>query len=207
MNRYLKKLFGRTNQRELPLKEKYPQYEIGRGSYGHFRVRHKNEETTLKIGAFCSFAAGVQIFLGGEHRTDWVTTFPFPYFWSDVPNTSKGWAKTRGDVVIGNDVWIGTEALILSGVQIGNGAVIGARAVVTRNVPPYAIVVGVPAKVIRMRFDTNTIARLQTIAWWGWDDTKIASYLPTLLSGDVETFLSLAECDSLTFAPRSEKKP
>ena len=194
MKRFFKRLFRRQERKQLSLKEKYPQHDIGRGSYGYFRVRHQNEAATLKIGAFCSFAGGVQIFLGGEHRTDWVTTFPFPAFWGDADKI-EGWAKTRGDVVIGNDVWIGAEALVMSGVRIGNGAVIGARAVVTKDVPPYAIVAGVPAKVVRMRFDGESIARLEALAWWDWDDSKITRYLPSLLSSDVKSFLDLAESE------------
>lgn len=195
MKRFLKKLFRIKERKQRSLKEKFPQHEIGRGSYGHFRVRHQNEAATLKIGAFCSFAGGVQIFLGGEHRMDWVTTFPFPAFWGDAANNVEGWAKTRGDVVVGNDVWIGTEALLMSGVRVGNGAVIGARAVVTKDVPPYAIVAGVPAKIVRMRFDSETITRLEALAWWNWEDSKITRFIPNLLSGDIKSFLELAERD------------
>lgn len=195
MNKFLSRLFRRKDRQPQFLKEKYPQFEIGRDSYGHFRVRHQNKDATLRIGAFCSFAGGVQIFLGGEHRTDWVTTYPFPAFWGDVAENVDGWAKTRGDVSIGNDVWIGTDALVMSGVRIGNGAVVGARAVVTKDVPPYAIVAGVPARVVRMRFDESTITRLEALSWWNWDDSKIARYVPNLLSGDVESFLNLAESD------------
>lgn len=205
MKRFLKNFFfARKRRKPRSLKEKFPQHDIGRGSYGHFRVRHPDETTKLKIGAFCSFAAGVQIFLGGEHRTDWVTTFPFPVFWDEVAADFDGWAKTRGDVIIGNDVWIGTEALVMSGVRVGNGAVIGARAVVAGDVPPYAIVAGVPAKLVRMRFDAKTIARLEAIAWWNWDDKKIARFMPHILSGDVDSFLDLAERDCAVNEPLLE---
>lgn len=204
MKRFLKNLFARKARKPRTLKEKFPQYDIGRGSYGHFRVRHPNETTKLKIGAFCSFAAGVQIFLGGEHRMDWVTTFPFPVFWSEVAGGFDSWAKTRGDVIIGNDVWIGTEALVMSGVRVGNGAVIAARAVVIRDVPPYAIVAGVPAKVVRMRFDARTIERLEAISWWRWDDKKIARFMPNILSDDIDAFLDLAERDCADIEPLLE---
>jgi len=193
MKKILSKLLGRVGRREMFLSDKYPQYEIGRGSYGYLRVRNGKEGATLKIGAFCSFAGGVQIFLGGEHQTGWVTTFPFAELWNDVAGHLGSCAKTRGDVLIGNDVWIGTEALVMSGVRVGNGAVIGARSVVTRDVPPYAVVGGVPAKVIRMRFDDETIARLETLAWWDWDDSRVKRFIPNLLSGDVKNFLDLAE--------------
>lgn len=204
MKRFLKNLFARKERKPRSLKEKFPQYDIGRGSYGHCRVRHPNETTKLEIGAFCSFAAGVQIFLGGEHRMDWVTTFPFPVFWSEVAGGFDSWAKTRGDVIIGNDVWIGTEALVMSGVRVGNGAVIGARAVVVRDVPPYAIVAGVPAKLVRMRFDARTIERLEAISWWSWDDKKIARFMPNILSDDIDAFLDLAERDCADIEPLLE---
>lgn len=193
MRRFFKKILGREGREKLSLQDRFPGYEIGRESYGGLSVRSWNEGATLKMGAFCSIATGVKIFLGGEHRTDWVTTFPFPDLWKDVAGHIKGHPKTRGDVIVGNDVWIGTEAVVMSGVRIGNGAVIGARSVVTKDVPPYAIVAGNPAREVRMRFDNKTIARLEAIAWWNWDDKKIKRNLPLLLSGDVECFLKSAE--------------
>lgn len=171
------------------LQERFPQYEIGRESYGDPIVRSWKEGASLKIGAFCSIAAGVKIFLGGEHRTDWVTTFPFPTLWKKQAGHIPGHPRTRGDVVIGNDVWIGTEAIILSGVRIGDGAVVGARALVTGNVPPYAIVAGNPAKLVRMRFADNIVVRLLDIAWWNWSDERIARYMPLLLSVEIESFI------------------
>ena len=194
MKRFLQKLFSKKyRKRPVFLKDAFPQFDIGRGSYGHLRIRSGKEGGALKIGAFCSFAGGVQVFLGGEHQTGWVTTFPFAELWNDAAGYLGSSAKTRGDVGIGNDVWVGTEAVIMSGVRIGDGAVVAARAVVTKNVPPYAIVGGVPAKVIRMRFDEETISRLETLAWWNWGDSKIKRFIPNLLSGDVEKFLDLAE--------------
>ena len=191
----LKRFLNRVRGKRPTLQEKYPQYEIGRGSFGNIRVRHRSEQANLKIGAFCSFASDVQIFLGGEHRADWVTTFPFPAFWGGIPGKIEDWALTRGDVIIGNDVWIGAEALVMSGVRIGNGAVIGARSVVTKDVPAYAVVAGMPAKLLRMRFNRETIARLEALAWWDWDESRIRKFIPRLLSGDVETFLELAESE------------
>jgi acetyltransferase-like isoleucine patch superfamily enzyme len=182
----------RPKAKTMDLRAKYPQYHIGRGTYGDLRVRSWGEGTTLTMGAFCSVASGVQILLGGEHRPDWVTTYPFNVLWEKARHLS-GHPSSKGDVVIGNDVWIGAEAMILSGVTIGDGAVIGARAVVTKDVPPYAVVGGNPARVIRMRFDEATIARLQNLKWWTWDDTPIEKFLPLLLSDNVEAFLREAE--------------
>lgn len=180
-------------QKKPSLQERYPQYTIGRHSYGDLKVRQWGEGAELQIGAFCSFASGVKIFLGGEHRVDWVTTFPFPALWKCDEARVAGHPHSKGDVIIGNDVWAGTEAVILSGVHVGDGAVIGARAVVTRDIPPYAIVAGNPARIIRMRFEPSQIARLLAVRWWTWDDEKIRSMLPFLLSDDISGFLAEGE--------------
>jgi len=182
----------RRQARNRDLRAQYPQYNMGRGTYGDLRVRSWGEGSTLTMGAFCSVAHGVQILLGGEHRPDWVTTYPFSVLWENGRHL-PGHPASKGDVVIGNDVWIGAEAMILSGVTIGDGAVIGARSVVTKDVPPYAIVGGNPARLIRLRFDQTTIARLQNLQWWTWDDARIERFLPLLLSDSVEAFLREAE--------------
>jgi acetyltransferase-like isoleucine patch superfamily enzyme len=172
--------------------DRYPQYEVGRGSYGDLEVLWQNTASVLRMGHFCSVAKGVQVFLAGEHRPDWVTTYPFKAVcdgYQDLP----GYPHTKGDVVIGNDVWICDGAIILSGVTIGDGAVIGARTVVARDVPPYAIVGGNPAKITRMRFEATVVERLQKLAWWDWSDEEIMAAMPHLLGGDIEHFLDSAE--------------
>lgn len=189
---WLSKLRRRLRGKKRGLAERFPQYAIGRASYGDLVVRSWKEGATLQVGAFCSFAAGVKIFLGGEHRTDWVTTFPFPALWKEQAGHIPGHPKTRGDVIIGNDVWIGAEAVIMSGVRIGDGAVVGARAVVTRDVPPYAIVAGNPAVLIRLRFAEPVIERLREIAWWNWSDERISRLMPLLLSERIEDFIAAA---------------
>lgn len=184
--------WARLRQRLRPrktLRDRYPQYDIGRHSYGKPQVHQWGEGTTLRVGAFCSFAQGVQIFLGGEHRPDWVTTYPFNVLWPEGRGLT-GHPHSKGDVVIGNDVWVAHEAVILSGVTIGDGAVIGARAVVSRDVPPYAIVAGNPARVLRHRFDPDTVQRLLDTRWWDWDDALIAQRLPALLNTDTHAFLN-----------------
>jgi acetyltransferase-like isoleucine patch superfamily enzyme len=194
--------FRRIFKRRKPtLSERYPQFEIGRHSYGDLKLRQWGEGAQLKIGAFCSIAAGVKIFLGGEHHTGWVTTFPFPALWKTVAGQYPGHPYSKGDVIVGNDVWIGTEALIMSGVRIGDGAVIGARAVVSKDVPAYAIVAGNPARIVRMRFAQTQIDRLQALAWWQWDDDTISKFLPLMLAADIEGFLHEAERLSLTHNP------
>jgi chloramphenicol O-acetyltransferase type B len=172
--------------------EKYPQFEIGRGTYGIPRIRSWQEGPTLRIGAFCSISQEVQIFLGGEHRVDWVTTYPFSLFWKSARHI-HGHPRIRGDVTIGNDVWIGWGATIMSGVAVGDGAVLGAGSVVAKDVPPYAVVVGNPARVVRKRFDEAAIARLLRIRWWDWDDERIERLLPLMLDTDIERFLEAAE--------------
>lgn len=170
----------------------FPQYEIGKWTYGRPKITSRGEGSTLKIGSFCSFAPDVKVFLGGEHRIDWVTTYPFNALW-DSARTFTGHPATKGDVIIGNDVWIGDGALILSGVSINDGAVIGARAIVTKDVPAYGIVAGNPARLIKKRFDEDIIQHLLQIAWWNWEDEKIQRYMPLLLNNDISKFISEAE--------------
>ena len=163
-------------------------FDIGRGPYGKPKILEWGEGATLQIGSFCSISAGVQIFLGGEHRVDWVTTYPFNILWEEAHHIT-GHPKSKGDVHIGNDVWIGREAIIMSGVTIGDGAVIGARTVVTKDVPPYVIVAGNPASIIRKRFDDKIINRLLEIQWWSWEDSRIKKVLPMLLNNEIDVFL------------------
>ncbi len=159
-------------------------FAVGEGTYGEPRVLHWGEAATLRVGKYCSIAEGVTIFLGGNHRTDWITTYPFPVFRASA-RTIKGHPATRGDVVIGHDVWIGAGATILSGVRIGDGAVVGACAVVTREVPAYTIVAGNPARVVRNRFSETDVARLLALAWWDWSPGKLDAGIRWLLAGDV----------------------
>ena len=182
----------RSQDPQYAMQRRFPGHVIGRHSYGTPEVHGWGEGAQLHMGNFCSVAEGVQIFLGGEHRVDWVTTFPFSVLWPQAQGIA-GHPRTKGDVRIGNDVWIGTEAMIMSGVTIGDGAVIGARAVVSKDVPPYAIVAGNPAQVLRSRFNEATVARLLKMQWWSWDDSRIAELLPLMLSGDIDTFLARAE--------------
>lgn len=141
----------------------------------------------LRIGKFCSIACGAKfIFNSANHTLSSLSTYPFPIFFEewglDVRDITKAW-DNKGDIVIGNDVWIGYEAVILAGVTVGDGAVIGARAVVTKDVPPYTIVGGVPAKPIRMRFDQETVDALQKIRWWDWSKERIARHLEEIQTG------------------------
>ena len=167
---------------------RYAKYQIGEYTYGFPEVFDWNEGTTLKIGKFCSIAKGVKIYLGGNHRIDWITTYPFGAFFEEAKNI-QGHPTSKGDVIIENDVWIGGDAIILSGVKLSNGSVVGAGAVVTKSVPPYAVVVGNPGKIIKFRFEPKIIEELERICWWDWELEKIKLLLPYLLSNDISTFL------------------
>ena len=144
----------------------------------------------MSIGKFCSIACGAKfLFNSANHSLRSLSTYTFPIFfeeWNlDVERIPEAW-DNRGDITVGNDVWIGYEALILAGVTIGDGAVVGARAVVTRDVPPYTIVGGVPARPIRRRFDEKTIQCLQILKWWDWPEERIRANLDALQSGRLE---------------------
>lgn len=173
---------------------RYSSFDIGIWSYGNPQIFSWGEDAKLKIGRFCAIANGVIILLGGEHRTDWITTFPFNTIFSEA-STFKGHPKTKGDVIIGNDVWIGQDALILSGTTIGNGAVVAARSVITKDVEPYAIVGGNPAKLIRFRFSPSTISELEKIAWWDWPLPKIKGAWPLLMSSNIDEFIETYRSD------------
>jgi acetyltransferase-like isoleucine patch superfamily enzyme len=178
--------------RRIPLAQRYPQYEIGTGSYGDLAVHGWEEGAALRIGAYTSIARGAQVLLGGGHRIDWVTTYPFNVLWPSARHKT-GHPTTKGDIVIGSDVWIGAEAVILSGVTIGHGAVIGARSVVAKDVPPYAICVGNPARLVKYRFAPEVIERLLRVAWWNWTEAEIQRAMDDLLSPGLEAFLEKAE--------------
>lgn len=143
----------------------------------------------LIIGKFCAIARGAKFIMNGaNHKLSGISTYPFQIF-------GKGWEKVmpapgdlpfKGGTVIGNDVWIGYEALIMPGVKIGNGAIVSSRAVVTSDVPPYTIVGGNPAKPIRQRFAAEDVIRLIEIAWWDWPVEKITAHLDKIVAGDIE---------------------
>lgn len=187
--RTIRQVLLRAGARFMSENKSYSQYEIGEWTYGKPQVLSWNEGTTLKIGRFCSISQNVTILLGGGHRVDWVTTYPFNILFPKAERFS-GHPCSKGDVVIGNDVWIGREAMILSGVEIGDGAVVAARSVVTKNVAPYSIVGGNPARHVRFRFTDSQINNLQDIAWWNWPLSRIEEAWPLLLSSDIENFIA-----------------
>ncbi len=143
----------------------------------------------LTIGKFCSIACGAKfLFNSANHTLSSLATYTFPIFYEewglDKKDVASSW-DNKGDIVIGSDVWIGFEAVILSGVTIGDGAIIGARALVTKDVPPYAVVGGVPAAPIKMRFDERTVDTLLKIRWWEWPEERIKRNITAIQSGRI----------------------
>lgn len=161
---------------------------IGAFSYGRISLADYEEGEHLTIGKYCSIAGGVIFMLGGEHRGDWCTTYPFNMFMNEF-SYIEGHPKIKGDIVVGNDVWIGSHAKIMSGVHIGDGSIIGANALVNKDVEPYTVVGGVPAKVIKKRFDDTTIDTLKKIQWWNWDKEYIYDAIPLLQSNAIEELI------------------
>ena len=143
-------------------------------------------------GKFCSIGKNLTVYLGGNHRTDWVTTYPFGHIHHDIFNNFNGMGhpKTNGSVVLGNDVWIGAHVTIMSGVVIGDGAVIACNSHVVKDVEPYSIVGGNPAKFIKKRFTEEQINKLLKIKWWDWDDEKINKFTTLLCNTDIDKFIN-----------------
>lgn len=144
----------------------------------------------LIIGKFCSIACGTKfLFNCANHSLKSLSTYTFPLFYEEwgleKSDVATAW-DDKGDIIIGNDVWIGYEAVIMAGVHIGDGAIIAARAVVTKDVPPYTIVGGTPTKEIRKRFDTETVEHLLKLKWWDWPVEKIRQWLPHLTQGNLD---------------------
>ncbi|SMF43425.1 transferase hexapeptide (six repeat-containing protein) [Azospirillum oryzae] len=147
------------------------------------------EPGKIEIGKFCSIADGVRIYFGGMHAMDGVSTYPAEMLAEWMPELAgPNSTSSKGPVVIGNDVWIGEGASILSGVTVGDGAIIGARAVVSRNVPPYGVAVGNPARVVRKRVPDADADFLLSIRWWSWPNDKIRRFARLIFGGDVEAF-------------------
>ncbi len=205
-----KKIYPRTGDTQTVYLQhvvKDPQIEIGDYTiYNDFvsdpRLFEKNNvlyhypihPEKLVIGKFCSLACGVKfLFNCANHRLKSLSTYTFPLFYEewelDKADVTAAW-DNKGDIRIGNDVWIGYEATIMVGVHIGDGAIVAARAVVTKDVPPYTIVGGVPAKEIRKRFDEETIGQLLQLKWWDWPIDKIRRSLPYLTEGDLHGLIS-----------------
>lgn len=147
----------------------------------------------LIIGKFCSIACGAKFLMNSaNHTMNSLSTYPFPIFFEEwnlkKEDITSAW-DNKGDIIIGNDVWIGYEAVIMPGVTIADGAIIATRAVVTKDVPPYAIVAGVPAKIIKKRYDEEKIQKLLKLKWWDWEQKKIKENIKAIKSGNIENLI------------------
>ncbi|MFL6974911.1 MAG: Pnap_2097 family protein [Xanthobacteraceae bacterium] len=177
-------------------------FEIGDYSIGAPAVRTFGDSARLKVGRYCSIAAGATFILGGHHRTDAVTTFPLGLAFGAL--TRDELPTSRGDIVVGSDVWIAANATIVSGVTVGDGAIVGAGAVVIDDVPPYAVVLGNPARVVRKRFPDKTIATLLELRWWELDATQVRQLRPLLQSDDISGFV--AACREIKGLPQASEE-
>ena len=163
---------------------------MGRHSYGVRRVHYDHDDhQVVRVGKFTSIAHDVEFLPGGNHHTDRVTTFPLRRVFG-LPQPDLDLAPSKGDVVVGNDVWIGRGAKIVGGVTIGHGAVVAAYSVVAKHVEPYTLVAGAPAVVKRRRFPDRVCEALLAIAWWDWPDDVIVGRVDDLTSPDIEGFIS-----------------
>lgn len=198
MSNYFENPFkGITLEQQVP----HPNIRVGRYSYysGYYHshsfddcaryLSHEAGADQLIIGSFCSIGSGAAFIMAGNqgHRNEWISTFPF--YWmneeSSFSEALNGY-EPAGDTVIGNDVWIGSEAIVMPGIRVGHGAVIGTRALVTRDVEPYAIVGGNPAKTLRKRFDDRRIELLLEMEWWNWTSDQLKAAMPLMTCANVE---------------------
>jgi len=191
-SRARKKLQDKPDRSKNKFNKQYPRYKIGSNCYGVPHVKHPHPDAILTIGNYCSIAKNVEIFLGGNHRIDWVSSYPFPVFFDQAKHI-RDFVTSQGNVDIGSDVWLCQNATILSGITIGHGAVIANGAMVTKDVAPYEIVGGNPAKHIRWRFDEPTREALLTSAWWNWPEDEVLSVVDLLCSDDISSFLEYAK--------------
>lgn len=186
-------LFSRKSKQTLTRdKITLPGCSIGDYTYGEPLILQYDQTTHLTIGKFCSISDKVTLLLGGNHRSDWISTYPFPAFKDTWPEaaTITGHPASKGDIVIGNDVWLAYGATVLSGVTVGSGAIIGACSVISKDVEPYTIMVGNPAREMKKRFDDATISKLLKLAWWDWPAEKIRANVQTLCSNRIQQLLA-----------------
>jgi acetyltransferase-like isoleucine patch superfamily enzyme len=168
--------------------------KVGKHTYGANNITERwGKQTELIIGNFCSIASNVLVYLGGNHRIDWVTTYPFGAVNTEIFNkhNGEGHPATNGNVIIGNDVWIGDNVTIMSGTRIGDGAVIGSNSVISGRIKPYSIYRGNPAEFLYFRFDEETISTLLQLKWWDLDDSIINELSPLLCSDNYDELFAV----------------
>jgi len=182
---------------------KHPNIQVGAFSYySGFHHKHSfegcvryldkrsKEVDKLIVGKYCSIGSGAVFMMAGNqgHESKWVSTFPF-YYQANIFKHARNAYNKVGDTIIGNDVWVGTEAMIMAGITIGSGAIIAARAVVVKDVPPYAVVGGNPAKVIKYRFTETEIENLLKLKWWDWPEEKIKEAMPYICTSNIQELM------------------
>jgi lipopolysaccharide transport system ATP-binding protein len=197
LNYIREKLIGKKISRDLltPQQKIHPHlknYKIGEYSYGSPTILAWTNKYSVIIGKFCSINSNVTIIVDGNHRVDWISTYPFGNLIGEIPK-NPGHPAGKGDILIGNDVWIGLNVIILPGVKIGDGAVVGAGSVVTRIVQDYEIVAGNPIKHIRYRFTTEEIDILKSIKWWDWPKDMIIKYADLLQSNKIKELEKISD--------------
>lgn len=173
---FISRYHKRQNRETLKYLKEKNLISIGDHTYGINNLKidvYKGSESKVIIGKFCSIGPSVNLITGGNHPSNWVSTFPFRVKFGLDGKYKDGMPYSNGTINIGNDVWIGSNVTILSGVKIGNGAIIAANSVIVKDVPAYSIVGGNPGKIIKFRFDENTIQNLQKLEWWNWSHEKI----------------------------------
>jgi len=153
----------------------------------------------LIVGKYCSIGHGCKFYLGGNHRHDWITTYPFQVHrihkstFKSISEHIEGYPQSNGDIEVGNDVWFGENVTVMSGIKIGDGAVIGTNSTVVKDVEPYSITGGHPAKHIKYRFSEDIIKKLLEIKWWDLEEDKLDTLLPYMISNDLDLFFKKYE--------------
>ena len=188
--RYFRRLRFLENDVVLEKLRRKGLLEVGKHTYGRVIVdAYEGSEEELKIGKYCSISRDVRFINGGIHPLDWVSLYPFRIKWKMKGALEDGTPASKGPIHVENDVWLGTGSTILSGVTIGNGAIIMAGSIVTKDVPPYTIVGGVPAKIVKRRFNDEEIKALEKIKWWDWPEDKIKENINLLSAADIKEFV------------------
>jgi acetyltransferase-like isoleucine patch superfamily enzyme len=178
---------------------------IGKYSYGisdanvvwdteAWGYNNEKKQPRLIVGSYCSIGSNSKFYLGGNHRYDWVTTYPFQVksshnnVFDSLENEIDGYPLSNGDIIIGNDVWFGENVTVMSGVKIGDGAVVGTNSTIVKDVKPYSIVGGHPAKHIKYRFSNEIVEKLSNIKWWDIEDSKLNLLLPYMCNNEINLF-------------------